>query len=492
MRKNMIGLILILVCAAMCLTGCGKSEEKVSVLSVSEILGVGPLGVIDRFSGVVEAGKSVSVEKNQDMEIAELSVSEGDAVTKGQVLFSYDTSALSLDVERMQLEIEQLNNTITTKKSQITELEKEQKSADSTQKLQYTLEIQQLELDIKETEYTVTSKQKEIDRAKTTLADANVLSPATGHIKAINNGSDALDPNTGNPLPLIVIAEEGEFRVKGTINEMNAGSFSEGTAVVIRSRVDSSVVWKGSVESIDWENPVSNNNNYYYGSSDEMSTASKYPFYVKLESDDGLMIGQHVYIEQDVGQTESGNGTINFYLPSYYLSDIESEAWVWAANDKDKLEKRTVVLGNYNIEMDSYEILEGLELSDFIAYPDENCKAGAPVRYPGEEEPVEEGEYTEGEGFIEGEEGYIEGEGDFIDGGDYLDEGIVDEGNLANDDLDTDIGEAPEEEESEGGIKNFFKGLFGKKSDDETTDETTDTSTADPGIAAIEGTEAVG
>lgn len=491
MRKKATGFILIVVCLALCLGGCSASAEKVPVMSVSEILGIGPVGMIDRYSGVVEAGKSVSVNKESDMEIAEISVSEGDAVTNGQVLFSYDTSALAIDVERMQLEVEQMNNGITTKKSQITELEKEQKSADSADKLQYTLEIQQLQLDIKEAEYSVASKQKEIDRAKTKLADANVLSPANGHIKAINNGADAIDPNTGEPLPLIVIAEEGEFRVKGTVNEQNAASFSEGTAVVIRSRMDDTLLWKGSIESVDWENPVTSNNDYYYMPTDEMTVSSKYPFYVKLESDDGLMIGQHVYIEPDVGQTEASDSATSFYLPSYYLNDMETEAWVWAANEKDKLEKRKLTLGNYDIELDSYEILEGLGLTDFIAYPDENCKAGAPVRYPGEEEPFPEDEgFIEGEeGFIEGEEGFIEGEEGFLAGEDGFIEG---EEGFAAEDI-SEGGEPETQDEDEGEEKvGFFGRLFGKKNVTEEPAEETSETVTDPAVAAIEGTEAVG
>ena len=527
MRKKATGVILIVVCLALCLAGCGSaSAAKVPVMSVSEILGIGPIGMVDRYSGVIEAGESVNVNKESDLDIAEISVTEGDAVTKGQVLFSYDTSALSIEVERMQLEVEQLNNNITTKKNQITALEKEQKDAASADKLQYTLQIQQLQLDIKETEYSVTSKQKEIDRAKTKLADTNVLSPTDGHIKAVNSGTNAVDPNTGEPLPLIVIAEEGEFRVKGTVNEQNAMNFAEGTAVVIRSRMDESQLWSGTVTGVDWENPVQSNNDFYYMPTDEMTTSSKYPFYVELKEDEGLMIGQHVYIEPDVGQTESGDGESGFYLPSYYLCDLEAEPWVWAANEKDKLEKRTVVLGNYDIELDSYEVLEGLELTDFIAYPDEECKVGAPVRYPGEEEALaeefsEEGMIEGEEGFVEGENGMIGGEEGFVDGEAGFTDGMEDfAGDLEGTEPGAEDAGTEESPKKSGGL---FGNWFGGKADKEETAETEQSDTAaseetakegdtapaeektrggvtvttqpedvDPAIAAVQGAEAVG
>ncbi len=47
---------------------------------------------------------------------------------------------------------------------------------------------------------------------------------------------------------------------------------------------------------------------------DDTTSSSTYPFYVTLDSSDGLMLGQHVYIEMDEGQEErrlaSGLGII--------------------------------------------------------------------------------------------------------------------------------------------------------------------------------------
>lgn len=423
MKKKLTSILLIIVCLITCLGGCASAGDPVPVQSVAEILGIGPIGMIDRYAGVIEAGETVGVSADSSMEIKEITVKEGDTITKGQVLFTYETTTLSLDKERLELEVEQTNNTITTKKSQITALKKEQTAAASADKLQYTLQIQQIELDIKEAEYTVASKKKEIERLKVRLAEANVLSPVDGRVKAVN-ANGGTDPMSGEPLPLLSITQSGDFRVRGTINEMTAQTFAEGTPVIIRSRVDDAAIWNGSVTMVDWENPVTNQNDMYYMPSDEMTTSSKYPFYVQLASDTGLMLGQHVYIEQDIGQT-SGDAEDAFYLPSYYLNDLGSDkdTWVWAANAKDKLEKRTVVLGNYDIAMDSYEILEGLSLEDHIAYPSDDWSTGAKVSYTENTmggDLMDEG-FVEDEMIIDGEEGLVDGDM-AIDG----EEGLVD------------------------------------------------------------------
>ena len=103
--------------------------------------------------------------------------------------------------------------------------------------------------------------------------------------------------------------------------------------------------------------------------------SSKYPFYVKLEGKgDGLLMGQHVYIEPDYGQEdETDANAIN--LPSYFINDAGSP-WVWAKNSKDKLEKRNLKLGEYNGETDTYPVLDGLTAEDYIAFPDDSLKAG--------------------------------------------------------------------------------------------------------------------
>lgn len=489
MRNRATSVLLAVVCLAICLSACA-SGPRIPVVSVSEILGIGPIGMYNRYAGVIEAGETVSVNKDASLEVAEVAVQAGDAVTKGQVLFSYETAALGIDVERMQLEIEQMNNAISTKKSQITTLEKEQKTADSADKLQYTLQIQQLQLDIKESEFNVTAKQKEIDRAKTRMSNANVLSPVAGHVKEVNANGET-NPQTGEPLPFITITQEGDFRVRGTVNEQNAAEFTVDMPVIIRSRTDETVMWRGTVSAVDWENPIQSNNMMTGGATDEMTTSSKYPFYVRLESDLGLMLGQHVYIEADNGQMNAGEEGNGFYLPSYFINDLDTDQpFVWAADSSDKLEKRTVVLGNYNIDADSYEIMEGLSLEDYIAYPDASCKAGAKVRYPGEEDPeapAEEGDSENGEGEASeeftGEPGENAGEAE-LPGEDLI---LPDGATVPSGDGEG-IVDLPAEAVPDGKAEGS-SGSFGSNT---LPGLTLPDGTPDPGFAAKPGTEAVG
>lgn len=101
--------------------------------------------------------------------------------------------------------------------------------------------------------------------------------------------------------------------------------------------------------------------------------SNSYPFYVTLDSSEGLMLGQHVYLEMDFGQEEKRTG---IWLDSYFISDVDTDPFVWADNGKGKLEKRKVVLGEFDEDLSCYEIKEGLTEGDLITYPEEMLKEG--------------------------------------------------------------------------------------------------------------------
>ena len=110
----------------------------------------------------------------------------------------------------------------------------------------------------------------------------------------------------------------------------------------------------------------------------EQNTSSNYPFYVNLDSAEGLILGQHVYIETNVNEDESGEPS-GPMIPMYYLDyEDNGDAFVWAAGSGDKLEKRTVTLGAFDDMMGTYEIVDGLELTDYIAFPEEGLEEGRP------------------------------------------------------------------------------------------------------------------
>ena len=113
--------------------------------------------------------------------------------------------------------------------------------------------------------------------------------------------------------------------------------------------------------------------------SDDQTSSTSYPFYVELDSSEDLMLGQHVYLMADNGQEDQEDG---LWLEDYYFITDEDGAvtnYVWAVDANDKLEKREVTLGDFNDETFKYEVLDGLTVDDYIAFPGDDCVEGAPV-----------------------------------------------------------------------------------------------------------------
>ena len=369
--------VLLTICLLLGLTSCTVKEKQGFVQKVSDLSQMGGLAPSDKFSGIVVSESVTEIQRDSDKVVENLYVREGDDVTEGQKLFSYDTEQLQLTLEKQKLELEQLTSSIENYGLQIAQLEKDRDRAYSADKLKYTLQIQTNQIDLKEAELKLKTKQSEIQKSEHLLANALVTSPVTGRITSISEeGTDQY----GNPKAYISIQQTGSYRVKGQINEMQRGAIMEGDRVRMESRLNPEEVWMGTVTLVDYENPVQGNNNGYYVSSDsdEMSASSRYPFYVELDSMEGLILGQHLYLSVAGEQSSSLEGVT--LSGAFLCYDEDGSCFVWADDGQGKLEKRGVELGNYDPMADAYEILSGLSDSDYVAFPDEEvCLQGAPT-----------------------------------------------------------------------------------------------------------------
>ena len=370
------------------------SGDSVYVTSISDLTGQ-TSGVSNRYAGVVEPQETVSVELESGRTVKEVKVKTGDQVKKGQLLFEYDLSSIQENLEEAQLDLDRLKNEATSLNEQIATLEKEKKKASQDNQLSYTIEIETNKMNLKKNEYSQKSKQAEIDKLQSATGNTEVRSSIDGVIQKIDTSklttddsssmddsesSDSSygDDSSGSSNAFITILSTGAYRIKGTVNELNVNSILEGEPVIIRSRVDSSQTWKGTMGTIDKDSASSSNNNSaFYGmtdSSDSQTSTSTYPFYVNLDSSDGLMLGQHVYIELDEGQDTEKAG---IWLSEVYIVDADTDSpYVWATDEKGKLEKRSVILGQYDEELGEYEIADGLSEDDCIAFPSDILEEG--------------------------------------------------------------------------------------------------------------------
>lgn len=418
MKRLWLGLL----AAAMVLcAGCaGSDTQKVYVTTVGSLLGLeDSTGQVNRYAGVVETLDTAKIQKDSDKTVKEIFVAVGDEVKEGDPLFAYDVDEMTLSLEKQKLELENLKNSIITMNNQITtlnaQLAKAKKEAD---KLEYTLQIQTLQLQVMEAQYNQSSKELEIQRAEAQLTNTTVTAPMAGTIQSVQTGENNNNYyDNGSSNAFIVITDTANFRIKCTVAEQNTAALSPGMRMVVRSRVDSTT-WSGTLQSIDFANPVSNNNNnMYYASSDSSdggtTTASKYPFYVTLDSREGLILGQHVTVEPELPAGEDG-----LWLPEAYIQDAEGSPWVWA-EENGKIAKRTLTLGTYDGDSGRWQVLTGLTLEDSIAFPEDWITQGTPTTVTQAEATADPNALpSEGDGSnTEGDGSYTDGEGTAGDSG---------------------------------------------------------------------------
>ena len=355
-------------------TTASKDARVVYVQKVDEIVNAGHVGLETRYMGIVESQETKSVNKDSSKTVKEIFVKVGDSVKEGDELFIYDTQEMELQLEQLNLDLQGIYNNIASTSATIDDLVNQRNSATSEdERLSLTSQINSYNASLNEENYSLSIKQLEIQKQEESIKQAAVTAPMDGMIKSINQNStsDGYGSDNGND-GFITIMAEGDFRIKGTVSEQNIYSLNQGTPIIIRSRVNDDI-WHGTITKIDLE-PQKNDDSYYYmGGGGE--SASKYSFYVNPDTTEGLMLGQHLYLEVDNGQTVAKNG---LYLPSYFLMLEEGGYFVWKQVN-DHIEKTEVKVGEYDETTDTYEIQSGLTEEDFIAYPDYYIENGCPT-----------------------------------------------------------------------------------------------------------------
>ena len=401
MKKNLIALGAALILG---LTGCGGQTqvnvEQAGMLTTAAVSS-------DKFAGVVVSENVVEITRDTDKQIQELYVAAGDTVRVNEKLFEYDSDTLSLTIDKQELEMDKLEQQIKEQTAQKKAIEKEintltgkiKKEKNKTEKanLESQLATQQMRLqsasiELTEATYKKDTLKAEIDYNKNMLKNAVVRSPIKGTVRSINE----------NGTPYITIQQAGAYQVKGMLNELSLGAgIMEGVGVTILSRTDSLDYWTGVVSLVDYNTTSSNEYDNMYGDmGDGMSTSTNYPFYITLDDTDGLLLGQHVYIQ--ISAAALSDDLLR--IPEGYIMDVtmDEETWlttgtVWGVNmDTLSLTKMTVTLGEYDPTYGTYVILEGITAEDYLADPaDKGVREGAAVslrselEYMGLTEPTE-------------------------------------------------------------------------------------------------------
>ena len=387
MKKKVIAIIVIaaLVGAGIALWKFGVfnsvqnssgSSSEIYVMSLSDIIGANSSYSADVFMGVVEGQESTSITKSSERELDQILVSEGDIVEGGTPLFSYKTDTLeaenqqsAYDIEGYNLTIDDYNREIEKAQSDIAKI-KGDTDKDKNDREDLENKIKGLTTDIAITQNSIERTNAKIEENNKKIANSVVKSPAAGTITKI---ADDTNPYTTDGSFITILAAK-EMRVKGQINEQNVWAINVDEPVTLRSRVDETKTWTGVITKIDTESKQEENSNGYGGNSSD-SSSTKYPFYITLDDSEGLMMGQHLYIELGVTAAPEMDFSDGTYIYDYYIAyDEEGNPFLWIDNN-GKLAKQNIELGDYYEEQMVYSI-SGVEKDALVAHPMEDYEEG--------------------------------------------------------------------------------------------------------------------
>ncbi|MBQ1388761.1 MAG: biotin/lipoyl-binding protein [Clostridia bacterium] len=338
------------------------AADTVFVSNVGDMGGASPF-VSNRYSGVVETQSEVKIDADPEKKIKRVAVKAGDVVKKGDVLFEYDIEDMQYTLDRSRLDKEEAQNNVKSLKLVIENLEKEIKNA-QTRNTRLALEnrLEEEKLSLKKAEYSLSTLEKTITQTENSIKNAVVKSSADGTVKSVG------DP-TGDSY--ITIVSLGDFRINATVSENHIQDFFVDEEITIRSRMDETLTWKGKVTSIETSKPIksSANDTIIAG---QIQQPTRYPVYIAIENSSGLLMGQHVTVEEYVEETIAPNA---LFLPDSFVMDADTSPSVWV-EENGIITKRSITLGEYDDKRFGYEVTGGLTEDDYIAYPDYYIEEG--------------------------------------------------------------------------------------------------------------------
>lgn len=353
-----------------------KSGDVVYVTKISEL--TNSVSGVNRFTGLVVTQDTVDIKKDSSKKVEAIYVTVGQQVVADTALFKYSISELENRLASASIEIESIDSEISNVQKELEEIRGQLNSGNGDAET-LAFEIRLREKQIREFQYQRQLKQVDIGHIQKEIENSTVYAGSSGIIKAINNSDE--NPFDNTPKPFIQIAQSTDFRIKAKVDEKNISMLTADMPVIVRSRNDESKIWPGKVTRIVTTPEGDNSNDHgpsVGGFEPTGEKMSMYPFYVSLNSSEGLLLGQHVFVEPDMGQGQVKEG---LWLDASYfiLNDEEKTGIAWTANSQNKLQQVMVEFGEFDAELNQYQILNGLTTDDRIAWPMEHYKEGLPV-----------------------------------------------------------------------------------------------------------------
>lgn len=387
-KKIITVIVLVLVIAALIAGGVAfyryrQANNTVEVIPVESVNMYVGESSNQEISGYVTATKSQEVVLSSNQVVKEVLVKKGQKVEAGTDLIRLDTEEEQIDLQLKGLSLQEIEQKISKLNKELTELQsaavisnasngtasfqknsktsstsstassQKQYTAEEKQKLvtEKQIELDSLRIDLKEANLEYTKLQKQIQ-------NATIKSTIKGTVKSIQDPS-AYTSGKGKTF-LKIVSSDGLY-LQGSVSELKLSSIQVGDELIAKS-------WETGEEFTAKVTEVSPYPMEGNDMSDGMGNpnASYYPFKAYIEDTKAVNNGEYVTIT--LGNSSTVSAEDGVFLPPAYIRKDGNRSYVYLKGKDGLLKKKYIKTGKSSYGV-SVEVLEGVTLQDYIAFP---------------------------------------------------------------------------------------------------------------------------
>lgn len=301
--------------------------------------------------------------------IQEILVKEGETITKGQKLFTYESSSVAAEIGQAEVNKKLAETSVSQSKEQITSLEEEIREAESTTTdttdttnstdiaMNHLLqaELNSAKAELNAAELTVEKYSLQDEKLKAQLQSLTVSSNTAGVIQYLNQNVGQGFRVTGNQQKEIMqIASNEPFQIEGMLTETEKAKITLGQSITVRSKVVSNKKWKGKISEVS-DYPI-----FKTSANKDNATQESIPYYsfkASVDSQESLYPGYNTTLDVVVISKQM------LAVPNTSIKRSGNSTYVYVLT-KGKIHKQKVAIGRKSGKW--VAILKGIKKEDKI------------------------------------------------------------------------------------------------------------------------------
>lgn len=205
-------------------------------------------------SGNVIVDSSANIDPTITGTVANLLVSVGEKVAKGQFLFEIKNADLSPDVTKAHSSYLQSLASLETAKANKKDAKNNYDDATSSTKSSLKKKLEAAEISVTVAEENIKYASASFVNAKSDYADRRVISPIEGTVNAINikNGDDLSKLSSGSSRQVpIIIGDLETLKAQVAVNEVDMSNIQIGQKTSLKFDAVAEKTFEGKIEKID-------------------------------------------------------------------------------------------------------------------------------------------------------------------------------------------------------------------------------------------------